>query len=153
VDETLRGLFRQWLITGDREAALVLADRLHELSSEQVAETLLAVRTDCGWIKIDDGLMRCAVSLSSLLGAHGAPEERAFLNRKTGEIVFFPDNEERAEAWYGAGAATAAVRNRARVEASQQDWIEIPQTDSREDDVDGFIQDFLRQHGILATLK
>jgi hypothetical protein len=44
MDQTLLDLFTVWWASGNREAALVLADRLKELSSEQVAETLPAVR-------------------------------------------------------------------------------------------------------------
>jgi hypothetical protein len=40
-DRTLANLFAAWWDSGDRDAALVLVDRLHELSSEQVAGVLM----------------------------------------------------------------------------------------------------------------
>jgi hypothetical protein len=45
MDKTLAALFTAWWTTGERDAALVLADRLHELPSEQVADVLLAFRS------------------------------------------------------------------------------------------------------------
>jgi len=44
MDKTLADLFTAWWASGDRDAALVLADRLQELSAEQVADALSAFR-------------------------------------------------------------------------------------------------------------
>jgi hypothetical protein len=44
MDKTLSDLFTAWWMTGDKDAARVLADRLQELSSEQVAEVLMTFR-------------------------------------------------------------------------------------------------------------
>jgi len=44
MDRTLAALLVNWWTSGERGAALVLADRLHELSSEQIADTLQRFR-------------------------------------------------------------------------------------------------------------
>ena len=44
MDKMLADLFAAWWVSGDKDAARVLADRLQELDAEQVAEALLQFR-------------------------------------------------------------------------------------------------------------
>jgi len=45
MDKTLADLFTSWWVSGKRDVATVLADRLQELDSEQIADVLLQFRS------------------------------------------------------------------------------------------------------------
>ena len=45
MDKTLADLFTSWWVSGTQDAAKVLADRLQELDSEQIADVLLRFRS------------------------------------------------------------------------------------------------------------
>ena len=109
-------------------------------------------------LKVDSGMMFCAISNAS--ETSGGPQERGFLNRKTGEICFIPESELEADCWYDTNIAVDMVFDRAHIETSPEDWVEIPKYNSRlggprgeDESEDGFIQRFLEEHGIEAELK
>ena len=80
--------------------------------------------------------------------------DRGYLNPRTGEIVFVSDKEGVTAALLGDETAVDYVFNRATVEASPDDWIEIPKfsRETRDEEQTKFMKDFLRKHGIEAEL-
>jgi hypothetical protein len=105
--------------------------------------------TDRHQVQIDDGMMYCAIS--NVEESVGVPESTGFLNRRTGEIVFLHQAEGETDAMWGTDAAVDAVFDRAGIDASPADWVEIPKYDSRvegRDNEDAFIRRFLALHGI-----
>ena len=105
-------------------------------------------------LKIDSGKMFCAISDAN--ETVGGCQEKAFLNCKTGEIIFIPESEFQAAAWYGEGVAVDMVFDRAQIETSPEDWVDIPKYDSRLEgprNEEGFIHRFLAEHGIEAELE
>ena len=84
------------------------------------------------------------------------PQDTGFLNKRTGEIVFVPDNEGQHAAWCGEDVAVDAVFDRAAVEANPSEWLEIPKIPGHpachDIDRDEHIRDFLREHGIEPEL-
>jgi hypothetical protein len=100
-------------------------------------------------MKVDAVKMLCAIDPhgKGLFEAHGFPGLEAFLNRRTGAIVFLAENAKEAEEAYDVPATEFAGR-RAAVENRPSDWVEIPKYDDYghpgADEV-GFIRDFLAQ--------
>lgn len=105
-------------------------------------------------MKIDLGKMLCAVStcLDEARAEVGAPEDTAFLHRTTGKIVFLHENEGDTEAWQGTDVAIDSVFDRASIDNSPDEWIEIPKchTEGNEEE---FIRVFLAGQGIDAELE
>lgn len=104
-------------------------------------------------LKIDSGKMFCAISNASVTA--GGPEEKAFLNRHTGQIVFLTESEGETSAWYGKDVAVDSVFQRADLEANPDQWLEIPKYDRRFEDCDEeeFVTRFLTEYGIEAALE
>jgi hypothetical protein len=103
-------------------------------------------------LKIDCGRMYSAISnVSEAAGGH---REDAYLNRQTGEIVFIPENDGIAAAWYGDENAVDSAVDRGSVKASPDQWLKIPKYDGQlvDYDEDRFIQEFFEEHGIDAKL-
>jgi hypothetical protein len=104
-------------------------------------------------MKILSGMMFSAISQVD----DPSYQDKGFLNRKTGEVVFLLNHQENAEGVVGEAAAAAMAADRADVAASPDDWIEIPKYYGRMlDDDDGaerFIGDFLEEHGIEAEWR
>jgi hypothetical protein len=102
--------------------------------------------------------MFCAISTRSVKAAEtlGLPVDKAFLHRGTGEIVFIYENVGDAEAMVGKDAAIDGVFDRTHIDASPDEWLEIPKFASRFDgcgNEEAFIQRFLQEHGIEAELE
>jgi hypothetical protein len=101
-------------------------------------------------LKIDYGRMLVAVSDTT---AADCPQEQAYLNKKTGEILFLFEAEGESASWYGRAAAEVNRDTRAELDAHMDDCdlIEIPKNVQRVDD-EKHIERFLREHGIEAIL-
>lgn len=108
---------------------------------------------------IDLGQMFCAVSpieeeMSEASKQRGEllwpPCSKGFLNRFTGEIVFLCESEIADANWHGEDVAVENVGNRAAIEASPDQWLEIPRCYDGEEEP--FIRGFLAVHGIQAEL-
>lgn len=104
-------------------------------------------------MRIDSSLMFCAISRKA--EAAGAPDDSGYLNRRNGEIIFLYDREGAADAMIGEGAAVEQVFDRATLDSSPDDWVEIPKYDRRVEECDEgtFIERFLRDNGIDATVE
>jgi hypothetical protein len=98
---------------------------------------------------VDAVKMLCAIDPHSqgLFEAHGFPALQAFLNRRTGAIVFLAEHAKEAEEAYHV-PATEFAGQRAAVENRPSDWVEIPKYGdygrAGADEV-GFFRDFLAQ--------
>jgi hypothetical protein len=71
----------------------------------------------------------------------------AFLNRHTGEIVFLPEDGERADDCYAVSAVVFAAQ-RAAVQNRPSDWVRIPKYDQYgrpQGGEDRFIRAFLAE--------
>jgi hypothetical protein len=72
MDETLANLLVQFWMTGDRDTAKVLADRLQELPAEQVAEALVEFRRlVVGLPYFIEAMRRVGESMAGAVGAIG----------------------------------------------------------------------------------
>src|SRR5262245_13644632 len=105
-------------------------------------------------IKIDYGTFHCVAHHQT----GDFPEIVGYLNRHTGEIVCFCED---AEKWAGTECAVDLVFDRARIDASPRDWLEIPkfdrvrgeQYDAEDNRFRTFRQDFFRANGIDAEMS
>jgi hypothetical protein len=71
---------------------------------------------------LDEGRMYAAVSDHS---EAGGAEEKAYLNRRTGQIIFVTATAAEGDEWYGVPPVKMAAL-RAGVENRPSDWLEIP---------------------------
>lgn len=86
----------------------------------------------------------------------GGPNDKGFLNRNTGEVIYLAKDFEEAKTWWGIEPAIDGERNRARMEASPGEWLEVPKFDRRcdgENNEEAFIKEFLVKNGLSHFLK
>ena len=101
-------------------------------------------------LKIDSGHMFSAIN-----DLTDGPSGCGFIHRRTGEILFVNDDDVDESTWYGKDVAINNVFERAVVEASPEQWVEIPRYDRcmmGRDREEEFIRDFLEENGIAAEL-
>jgi hypothetical protein len=73
-------------------------------------------------LKIDMGLMFSAIEDQY---DSGGIRDTAYLNRRTGDIVFLPETDEEGALEWGISTEEIAEQ-RAEVESQPDDWVEIP---------------------------
>jgi len=107
-------------------------------------------------VRIDYGRLR-----GSVFETDDGPQWTEFLNRHTGEIIYFCED---AEIWAGWDAAIDFVFDCAQVESDPSTWIEIPkmgrwecprtqeEQSRQEADFAAFVAKFLREHNIRAVI-
>jgi hypothetical protein len=107
-------------------------------------------------LKIDYGRLH-----GSVYETDDGPQWTDFLNRHTGEIVWFCED---AETWAGKDAAIDFVFDCARVESEPDNWIEIPKLGRWEcprteqeqwqqaAEFEAFVSRFLRENNIKAEI-
>jgi hypothetical protein len=124
----------------------VLADAAEDAGEHEAAAHYRWMAEGRGRIGIDCGRMLSAVDVPHV----GGPQETAYINRRTGEIVFLTETAREAEEWWGAEAAADMVRERRAVENRPGDWVEIPKLHGVGDDEER-VGDFLRENNIDAA--
>ena len=104
-------------------------------------------------LKVDHGLLVTAMSSSS-----DGPGGTGYLHRRSGQIVFVFEDEERADGWVGNEAMVDAGFTAAIIAEAPDDWVKIPTYDRppgvrhEEIDLDPFIAEFFKDNGIEAQL-
>src|SRR5262245_40793966 len=110
-------------------------------------------------VTIDLSMMYAAISDTS---PAGGLDDVAYINRRTGKIIFLLPTAQEADDEFGNGAGFEMARWRASLENRPSDWVEIPkyvslparQPGDKDDDagMDEHIRDFLSENNIVAEL-
>jgi hypothetical protein len=107
-------------------------------------------------VKIDYGQLR-----GSVYDSDDGPQWTEFLNRHTGEIIYFCED---AESWAGRDAAIDFVFDCAQVESDPLSWVQIPKIGRwkcprtvgeelrQKAEFEAFVGRFLRENDIKAVI-